>query len=77
MLAIAHNGNLSNGKMFPIIESVTGKEIDREYAEQRAHWEVLYETTQMKGDGRAIPFFRPMTNSPISRNGTRAILTSA
>ncbi len=40
MLAIAHNGNLSNGPMFPLIEPVTGKEIDREYAEQRARWEI-------------------------------------
>ncbi|WP_111544336.1 DUF3604 domain-containing protein [Mesorhizobium kowhaii] len=59
VLAIAHNGNLSNGEMFPIIEPVTGKEIDREYAEQRAHWEVLYETTQMKGDGESHPFLSP------------------
>ena len=29
VLAIAHNGNLSNGRMFPIIESFTGKKIDR------------------------------------------------
>ena len=36
VLAIAHNGNLSNGRMFPIVESFTGKPIDREYAEQRA-----------------------------------------
>ena len=36
MLAIAHNGNLSNGRMFPIIEPGTGKRIDREYAETRA-----------------------------------------
>jgi hypothetical protein len=36
VLAIAHNGNLSNGRMFPIIESFTGKKIDREYAENRA-----------------------------------------
>ena len=36
MLAIAHNGNLSNGRMFPLIESFTGKPIDREYAETRA-----------------------------------------
>ena len=35
VLAIAHNGNLSNGTMFPIIESFTGKKIDREYAEDR------------------------------------------
>jgi hypothetical protein len=59
VLAIAHNGNLSNGTMFPIIESFTGKEIDREYAEQRARWEVLYETTQMKGDGESHPLLSP------------------
>ncbi|MCF6110866.1 DUF3604 domain-containing protein [Mesorhizobium muleiense] len=59
VLAIAHNGNLSNGTMFPIIESFSGKEIDREYAEQRARWEVLYETTQMKGDGESHPFLSP------------------
>jgi hypothetical protein len=36
VLAIAHNGNLSNGRMFPLIESFTGKPIDRDYAETRA-----------------------------------------
>ena len=55
VLAIAHNGNLSNGTMFPIVEPFTGKEIDREYAEQRSRWEMLYETTQMKGDGESHP----------------------
>jgi hypothetical protein len=59
VLAIAHNGNLSNGRMFPVIESFTGKSIDREYAEQRAHWERLYEATQIKGDGEAHPFMSP------------------
>jgi hypothetical protein len=59
VLAIAHNGNLSNGRMFPIIESFTNKPVDREYAEQRARWERLYETTQMKGDGEAHPFMSP------------------
>jgi hypothetical protein len=56
MMAIAHNGNLSNGRMFPIIESFTGKAVDREYCEQRARWEHLYEATQIKGDGEAHPF---------------------
>src|SRR3954469_3427018 len=51
VLAIAHNGNLSNGRMFPIIESFNGKRIDREYAENRVRWEPLYEATQIKGDG--------------------------
>jgi hypothetical protein len=59
VLAIAHNGNLSNGRMFPIIESFTGKRIDREYAETRARWERLYEATQMKGDGETHPFLSP------------------
>jgi hypothetical protein len=56
LLAIAHNGNLSNGRMFPIIESFTGKPIDRLYAETRARWERLYEATQIKGDGESHPF---------------------
>ena len=59
VLAIAHNGNLSNGTMFPIVESFTGKPIDREYAQQRAKWEVLYEATQMKGDGESHPLLSP------------------
>jgi Protein of unknown function (DUF3604) len=59
VLAIAHNGNLSNGRMFPIIESFTGQPIDRAYAETRARWERLYEATQIKGDGEAHPFLSP------------------
>lgn len=58
VLAIAHNGNLSNGTMFPIIEAF-GKAIDRDYAEQRAKWERLYEVTQTKGDGESHPFLSP------------------
>ena len=59
VLAIAHNGNLSNGRMFPIIESFTGKPIDREYAEVRAQRERIYEVTQIKGDGETHPFLSP------------------
>jgi hypothetical protein len=59
VLAIAHNGNLSNGRMFPIIESFTGKPIDREYAETRAMRERIYEVTQIKGDGETHPFLSP------------------
>ena len=59
ILALAHNGNLSNGRMFPIIESFTGKRIDREYAENRVRWEPLYEATQIKGDGETHPFLSP------------------
>lgn len=58
VLAIAHNGNLSNGRMFPIVEAF-GKQIDRSYVENRAKWERLYETTQTKGTGEAHPFLSP------------------
>jgi hypothetical protein len=58
VLAIAHNGNLSNGLMFPVVEEF-GKRLDREYAEQRAKWERLYETTQTKGTGETHPFLSP------------------
>ncbi|NEH50670.1 DUF3604 domain-containing protein [Rhizobium leguminosarum] len=59
VLAIAHNGNLSNGRMFPLIESFTGKPVDKEYVEQRSRWERLYETTQTKGYGEAHPVLSP------------------
>lgn len=59
LLAIAHNGNLSNGRMFPIIEPGTGRNIDRAYAEARTRWERLYEATQIKGDGETHPVLSP------------------
>ena len=59
VLAIAHNGNLSNGLMFPMINPVTDKPLTQEYAKTRAKWEPLYEATQIKGDGEAHPFLSP------------------
>jgi hypothetical protein len=35
-MALAHNGNLSNGIMFPVDAQYTGREIDQFYVEQRA-----------------------------------------
>jgi uncharacterized protein DUF3604 len=55
VLAIAHNGNLSNGIMFPE-KKAFGKRIDKKYVETRARWEPLYEVTQIKGDGETHPF---------------------
>jgi hypothetical protein len=59
VLALAHNGNLSNGIMFPMLDTFTGRRFDRAYAETRAKWEPLYEVTQIKGDGEAHPFLSP------------------
>ncbi|MEH6515045.1 MAG: DUF3604 domain-containing protein [Halioglobus sp.] len=59
LLAIAHNGNLSNGIMFPTVESYDGGKVDKAYAETRMRWEPLYEITQIKGDGETHPFLSP------------------
>jgi len=59
VLAIAHNGNVSNGLMFPFIQPFTDKPVDQQYAEARHRWEPVYEVTQMKGDGEAHPFLSP------------------
>ena len=59
VLAIAHNGNLSNGLMFPMINPVDNTPLTQEYAETRANWEPLYEVTQIKGDGETHPFLSP------------------
>jgi len=58
-LALAHNGNLANGSMFPVDAQYTGRKLDQAYVEQRAKWEVMYEATQIKGDGEAHPLLSP------------------
>ena len=55
VLALAHNGNLSNGLMFDDVTLTDGRPLDEDYAERRMRWEPLYEVTQMKGDGEAHP----------------------
>jgi hypothetical protein len=58
VLAIPHNGNLSNGLMFDD-RTQSGKRLTREYAERRSFWEPLYEVTQIKGDGETHPLLSP------------------
>jgi len=59
LLAIAHNGNLSNGIMFPLEAQWNGTALDEAYVTQRSLWEPLYEVTQIKGDGETHPFLSP------------------
>ena len=67
VLAIPHNGNLSNGMMFDN-ETMTGKKLNRDYAERRMRWEPLYEVTQMKGDSETHPWLSP--NDEFADYGT-------
>jgi hypothetical protein len=67
VLAIPHNGNLSNGLMFAT-ERLNGRKIDKKYAEKRMRWEPIYEVTQIKGDGETHP--RISVNDEFADYGT-------
>ena len=58
VLAIPHNGNLSNGLMFSV-ETNAGEPLTKELATLRANLEPLIEATQIKGDSEAHPFLSP------------------
>jgi len=57
--AFAHNGNLSNGWMFPTEDTYAGGKVNNNYVKLRAKWEPHYEVTQIKGDGEAHPTLSP------------------
>lgn len=67
ILAIPHNGNLSNGLMFAT-ERMNGEPIDADYAQRRSIWEPLTETTQIKGDSETHPQLSP--NDEFADYGT-------
>jgi len=58
ILAIPHNGNISNGLMFRTAD-YRGEPIDAAYAERRARLEPIVEVTQIKGDGETHPLLSP------------------
>jgi hypothetical protein len=58
VLAIPHNGNLSNGRMFAVTD-FKGRRLSKELAALRARMEPIVEVTQIKGDGEAHPFLSP------------------
>jgi len=54
VIAIPHNGNISNGLMFND-KMYSGEPMTRAYAEARIRWEPIMEITQIKGDGETHP----------------------
>lgn len=58
VLAIPHNGNLSNGRMFTV-KSFDGSRLSKDLAALRARMEPIVEVTQIKGDSEAHPFLSP------------------
>ena len=54
LLAIPHNGNLSNGRMFELT-TFEGQPLTRDWAEARQRWEPLFEVIQMKGQSESHP----------------------
>ena len=54
MLAIPHNGNLSNGRMFELT-TFEGKALTQDWVQQRARWEPLFEVIQHKGQSESHP----------------------
>jgi Protein of unknown function (DUF3604) len=58
VLAIAHNANLSNGRMFEPVD-FAGKPLTKDYAERRARFDVLQEMMQTKGSSETHPLISP------------------
>ena len=58
VLAIPHNGNLSNGQMFQETR-FNGQPLTRQLLQERARWEPLVEVFQIKGTSEAHPGLSP------------------
>jgi Protein of unknown function (DUF3604) len=59
LLAISHNANLSDGRMYPTDIDIQGRPIDRAYAEDRMRNEPLIEMKQVKGQSETHPLLSP------------------
>jgi hypothetical protein len=59
LLAISHNANLSDGRMFPTEVDTKGRPIDAAYAASRVRNEPLIEMKQLKGTSETHPVLSP------------------
>lgn len=57
-VAIPHNSNLSDGRMFALVDS-DGAPLTATYAERRSIWEPVVEVTQYKGTSETHPQLSP------------------
>jgi hypothetical protein len=74
VMAIPHNGNVSNGLMFAET-TLDGKPLTTDYAERRSRWEPIVEVTQIKGDGESHPFLSPNDEFADYENWDKANLS--
>ncbi len=58
IMAIPHNPNVSNGRMFALEDSF-GNPLSETYNALRQRWEPIVEVTQIKGDSEAHPYLSP------------------
>lgn len=58
IMAIPHNANLSNGRMFEA-KTVSGAPLTRDYAQRRTRWEPVHELVQSKGASESHPLMAP------------------
>ncbi|GAA4311420.1 DUF3604 domain-containing protein [Pontixanthobacter gangjinensis] len=59
LLAVPHNGNASDGMMFPIGETYGGSTINKEYSQTRRRNEPVFELIQIKGASETHPSLSP------------------
>lgn len=57
-VAIPHNSNMSDGRMFDMVDS-DGRPLTAAYARTRMRWEPVMEITQIKGTSEVHPAFAP------------------
>ncbi len=74
LLAIPHNGNLSNGMMFALVD-FDGKPLTRTTPKRGSAGSPSARSPRSRVTARPIPCCRPTTSSPTTRPGTRATST--